>query len=158
MIESGSSCTLLAEELAASKRDITIITNSAFIAAYIRDASYCQVVLLGGEYQKNSQVTVGPVTKMDAAYFHVDKLFIGIDGYDIEKGFSGSDLMRAEVVKTMAQSANHTIVLTDSSKFNRKGLVPILGYEQIYCVVTDDGIPDNCHNFLQNHGVRIETV
>ena len=36
MIESGSCCALLAEELTVSKKDLTIITNSAFIADYIR--------------------------------------------------------------------------------------------------------------------------
>ena len=36
MIESGSTCALLAEELAYNKNDVTIITNSCFIASYVR--------------------------------------------------------------------------------------------------------------------------
>jgi DeoR/GlpR family transcriptional regulator of sugar metabolism len=36
MIESGSTCAMLAEELVRKKRDVTIITNSAFIAGYVR--------------------------------------------------------------------------------------------------------------------------
>ena len=36
MIESGSCCALLALEIAQTKKDVTIITNSAFIADYIR--------------------------------------------------------------------------------------------------------------------------
>lgn len=36
MIESGSCCALLAEALTASRKDLTIITNNAFIADYIR--------------------------------------------------------------------------------------------------------------------------
>ena len=36
MIENGSCCALLAVELAAQKKELTIITNSAFIANYIR--------------------------------------------------------------------------------------------------------------------------
>ena len=36
MIESGSCCALLAEQLVSEKSDLTIITNSAFIADYIR--------------------------------------------------------------------------------------------------------------------------
>ena len=47
MIESGSSCALLAEQLAADKKDVMIITNSAFIATYIREVSVGRVILLG---------------------------------------------------------------------------------------------------------------
>ena len=35
MIESGSTCALLAAELAEKRRDVTIVTNSAFIAGYV---------------------------------------------------------------------------------------------------------------------------
>ena len=36
MIESGSCCALVALEIAQTKKDVTIITNSAFIADYMR--------------------------------------------------------------------------------------------------------------------------
>lgn len=36
MLSSGACCTLLAEELAIHKNDVTIITNSAFLADFIR--------------------------------------------------------------------------------------------------------------------------
>ena len=37
MIESGSTCTLLAQALGKLKHDVTIITNSVFIARYVRE-------------------------------------------------------------------------------------------------------------------------
>ena len=36
MIESGSCCALLADVLAQRRKELTVITNSAFIASYIR--------------------------------------------------------------------------------------------------------------------------
>ena len=61
MIENGSCCALLADTLTATKKDLTIITNSAFIAEYIRGKSNFQIDLLGGIYQQDSQVMVGPM-------------------------------------------------------------------------------------------------
>ena len=58
MIESGSCCAILADTIASEKRDVTIVTNSAFIAGYIRDKKNTNVILLGGAYQKDSQVMV----------------------------------------------------------------------------------------------------
>ena len=74
MIESGSSCALLAQELATTKKDITIITNSAFIAGYIRKISNVSIILLGGQYQNESQVMVGPLVAECAHNFFVDIL------------------------------------------------------------------------------------
>ena len=37
MLESGSCCALVALEIAKTKKDVTLITNSAFIADYIRN-------------------------------------------------------------------------------------------------------------------------
>ena len=51
MIESGSCCALLALQIAQTKKDITIITNSAFIADYVRKIPQTKIILLGGEYQ-----------------------------------------------------------------------------------------------------------
>ncbi|MBQ4303688.1 MAG: DeoR/GlpR transcriptional regulator, partial [Lachnospiraceae bacterium] len=72
MIESGSCCALLARVLAQSKKDLTIITNSAFIAAYIRGAADFQIILLGGIYQPSAQVMVGPMVRQCAENFWVD--------------------------------------------------------------------------------------
>jgi DeoR/GlpR family transcriptional regulator of sugar metabolism len=58
MIESGSCCALLADELSRTRRGVTIITNSAFIADYVRGGQ-AAVILIGGDYQPESQVTVG---------------------------------------------------------------------------------------------------
>ena len=60
MVESGSCCALLVRELADTRRGLTIVTNSAFIAGYVRDSANVSCTLLGGTYQRDSQVTVGP--------------------------------------------------------------------------------------------------
>ena len=40
MVESGSSCALLVKQLSETKKDITVITNSSYIARFIRGWSY----------------------------------------------------------------------------------------------------------------------
>ena len=46
MIESGSTCTLLAEELAHTKKNVTIVTNSVCLAEYVRSYPNIQLILL----------------------------------------------------------------------------------------------------------------
>jgi DeoR/GlpR family transcriptional regulator of sugar metabolism len=155
MIESGSSCTLLAGELSRSDKEITIITNSAFIAAYVRENGNAKVILLGGEYQKESQVMIGPLVRICAEKFHVDKLFVGTDGFNPSYGFTGSDMMRTEAMRGLAESSNKVILLTDSSKFSKMGVIRQLGFDEIAGVVTDDDIPEDAKKILEEHHIQI---
>ena len=157
MIESGSTCALLAKELTL-KKDITIITNSAFIASYIKDEPQTKVILLGGEYQHKSQVTIGTLVKQAATNFRVEKLFIGIDGFSIGFGFTGSDLMRADTVRSMAESAAEVIVLTESKKFEQTGTVSLFPINAISRVYTDDRISETMLKILNKANVIVTTV
>lgn len=154
MIESGSTCAMLAEELVKNKRDVTIITNSAFIAGYVRGIPGARVVLLGGSYDPDAQVMRGPLVGKCAEEFFVDKFFIGTDGYDTVQGFSNVDMLRAEAVRAMAKRAEKRIILTDSSKFNRRGVVQLMPAEQVTHVITD-AVPDNCRASLEQSGIQI---
>lgn len=157
MIESGSSCALLAEEIAKKKSNVTIITNSFFIADYIKKLNV-KVVLLGGDYQEESQVTVGPLTRMCAGNFHVNKLFVGTDGYDRVTGFTGKDLQRTETVKAMAENADNIIILTDSSKFLGRGVVSQFEPSEISMLVTDKEIPQDILKDLKDNNVDVVMI
>lgn len=158
MIESGSCCVLLAQEIASTKKDVTIITNSSFIADYIRQYSQVKLILLGGEYQKEAQVVVGPMTRRCVEAFFVDKFFIGTDGFSKNTGFTGNDYMRSETVRDMARQAAHVIVVTESSKFQQVGLVNLLPTQDVYCVVTDGMIPQESEEYLQSQNVIVKKV
>ncbi|MEG0813042.1 MAG: DeoR/GlpR family DNA-binding transcription regulator [Clostridium sp.] len=155
MIESGSSCVLLAEQLAQTKKDVTIITNSVFIASYIRETGIGRVILLGGEYQKESQVMVGPLVRICAKEFYVDKLFVGTDGFVPDIGFTGGDMMRTEAMKSMAGSAKNVIILTDSSKFIKQGVVVQFKLSEVSCVYTDDGVSKEKMELLGAEGIEV---
>lgn len=158
MIESGSCCALLALEISRTKKDITIITNSAFIAEYIRKEYNTRIILLGGEYQNESQVMVGPITRKCVESFFVDKLFIGTDGFSKVSGFTGKDYMRSETVRDMARQAKNVIVVTESTKFYQTGVVNLIATDEIKSVVTDVNIPKEYEDYLVSKNIEIEKV
>lgn len=155
MIESGSCCALVALEIAKTKKDITLITNSAFIADYIRKIGNTRIILLGGEYQEESQVMVGPITRKCAEGFFVDKIFIGTDGFTKETGFTGNDYMRSETVKDMAKQASNVIIVTDSVKFQQKGVVSLLDTKKISYVYTDSNISEEIEEYLIQNEIKV---
>ena len=158
MIESGSCCSLLALEIAKTKQEVTLITNSAFIAEYVRRYKNIHVILLGGEYQKESQVMVGPITRNCAQNFYVDKLFIGADGFSVDTGFTGNDYMRVETVRDLAKQAKKVIVVTDSSKFDQIGVVSLMDTKKVSMVYTDKEINLDTENYLKENQVEVIKV
>ncbi|MCL2609404.1 MAG: DeoR/GlpR family DNA-binding transcription regulator [Treponema sp.] len=158
MIESGSCCALLAEELAAEQKDITIITNSVFIVNFIRHASRTKIILLGGYYQPESQVLVGPMTKQCGEIFFADRFFVGADGFIPEVGFTGRDHMRGQAVMDMAANARDVYILTDSEKFGRQGVLGLIRMEKVSGVFTDERIPEDIERQLIKHDVKVHKV
>jgi DeoR/GlpR family transcriptional regulator of sugar metabolism len=153
MVESGSCCALLARELADTKKGVTIVTNSAFVADYVRDSARVSVTLLGGSYQRDSQVMVGPLVRTCAQEFYVDRLFVGMDGWIEGVGPTNADQMRADAVRSMAESAAQVMVLTESEKFGQHGAVAMRLPGKRVSVVTDESLPDEWRARLKAEGV-----
>lgn len=158
MIENGSCCALLAEALTSQKKDLTIITNSAFIADFIRGRSDCQVILLGGIYQKDSQVLVGPMVRQCASNFCVDTFFIGTDGYSPRTGFTNNDHLRAQAVLDMATVADRIIVLTEGEKFEKHGVVPLGIKDKLKVVITDQKAAETAVAALRSEDIDVIMV
>ncbi|AEB06351.1 transcriptional regulator, DeoR family [Coriobacterium glomerans PW2] len=158
MIESGSCCALLALTIAETMRDVTIITNSAFIAGYIRGKPAANTVLLGGFYQNDAEVTVGPLLKQSCESLHVDYMFIGTDGYVEGVGFTNDDQFRGQAVRDMAACASKVVVLSESEKFSRRGVLPLDLAGKIAYAVTDEGIADRHRRALEASGVEVVIV
>lgn len=158
MVESGSACAFFCQELARTKKDICVITNSAFIADYIRKMPSIRVTLLGGDYQSDSQALVGPMVKANAELFHVDKFFAGTDGYTDAAGFMARDLLRSQAICDMARQADQVIILSDASKFGNTAVVRELPERKPDLVITDERISDEYCQSLNRHGINLLTA
>lgn len=138
-IENGSSNALLARTLGEQKMNLTIITVSSYIAHLLKD-SPCEIILVGGIYQKKSESMVGPLTRQFIEQVHFSKAFIGIDGWQANTGFTGRDLMRSDVVNAVLQKETEAIVLTDSSKFGVVHPYSLGPIDKFSRVITDSNI------------------
>ena len=156
LIESGSTNAIFAK-LLGKKKNINVITNSAFIARYTKDENI-RVILLGGDYQPESEVCVGPLVKKALEGFFVDKAFIGIDGFTIDSGFTSSDHIRSEATRAIAASAKKVFVMTDSTKFGKRGISTLFDVKDVYGIVTDNDIDYTNKKYLLENNIQLITV
>lgn len=154
LIESGSANALLAREL-MKKSHVRIVTTNVHIARQFRKNDGASVILLGGIYQHESESLVGPMTRYCIDQIHLDKAFIGIDGYTKESGFTSRDLFRAEISAYIIKKARESCVVSDSSKFGKTGLATICRAADVKFVATDSALEEKYHNELLEQGVHL---
>ncbi|MGR5285299.1 DNA-binding transcriptional regulator YciT [Vibrio maritimus] len=153
LIEGGSANALLARTL-AERGDVTIITPSAYIAHLIRHTS-ANIILLGGVYQHQGESLVGPLTKLCIENIHFSTAFLGIDGFDVDTGFTSRDMMRADIASTILGKKRRNVVLTDSSKFGQIFPSSIGSTEEISVLITDKAAPKDMLEHLESKGVEV---
>jgi len=157
MLASGSCCALLAEELALAKKNVTIITNSVFIANYIHKQDI-KLILLGGYLQPESQVLVGPLTIQCGQAFFFEKFFMGTNGFISGYGFTGGDHLQVETTIELAKGARKNYILTEAAKFYSHGAYSLIQLDKIAGVYTDDTIPKDAEADLINNNVMLHKV
>ena len=155
MIGGGSTCALFAQEVFLRRRDVYVITNSMLVADYGRGFEHATVTLLGGSYRASEQVSVGPLAALCLRELSANKLFCGAHGWSAESSFMGADLFEAEVLRAMSLRASSSVMLVDTSKFLRLGLVPLRIDERISTVVTNSGASEEALRVLDHQGIRV---
>lgn len=155
-IEGGSTNALLARAL-APRRSLTIITVSHFIAHLLRE-SQCEVIILGGQYQKSSESVVGPLTRYCIQQLNFHRAFIGVDGWHPDTGFTGRNMLRCDVVNAVMARGTHTVALTDSSKFGVLHPYPVSIEHRFSQVITDDGLSPEVYALLNRQHPQVNLV
>ena len=155
-IEGGSSNALLAR-LLAERADVTVITVSHFIAHLLKEAA-CEVIVPGGLLQKSSQSMVGPLTRYCVQQVHFHKAFVGVDGWHVETGFTGRNMLRCDVVDAVLAKGVPTWALTDSSKFGLIHPYPLSPGYRVSQAITDSGLSDAVMAQLAEQGVAVTRV
>ncbi len=154
ILDSGSTTHQLAKNL-KDFQDLTVITNALNIATLLAEYKNINVIVPGGILKKNSLSLVGlPAEKVFRDYF-CDKLFLGVDGFDLDFGISTPSPEEAYLNQLMIEISKEVIVLADSSKFERRGFAFIAPVNKINTVVTDKGITQEQKTKLETMGVRV---
>lgn len=96
MLDSGTTTLEIARNLQRFQR-LTIITNAVNIAVELLKYKRFNVILLGGNLREPSHSTVGPVAESNLRLFYCDKLFLGVDSFNIECGLSTPNIEEANI-------------------------------------------------------------
>lgn len=157
LIASGTSVLALAKCI-KPKDSLTVTTSALNVALELLRHPEVEVLQLGGMLRKSSSSVTGPYAESILSDFSFSKLFLGVDGIDLEFGLTTTNVMEAHLNRRMIQVAQKTIVLADSTKFGKRGFGRICGFEDIDQIITDKGISEYFVQELEGMGIKVTIV
>ena len=157
LIVAGTTTPLMVKHL-LGKRDIHIVTNSTLIYPQARINPSLRLTVVGGEFRPSAEAILGPEATQGLTRFHVQKAFLGADGFSLAAGLTADFVEVAEIVKMAASHSEQSLLLADSSKYGRAGFAHIMGLDGLDGIITDGGLPDAARKDLEELGLSVELV
>jgi DeoR family fructose operon transcriptional repressor len=100
-------------------KKIVVVTNSLPIANELFDLDI-KTFVIGGELKRSTQALVGYNARESMMNYRVDLAFLGMNGIDLEAGYTTPDPEEALVKKTAIELAQTSFVLADASKIGKR--------------------------------------
>ncbi|MCJ7556084.1 MAG: transcriptional repressor AgaR [Gammaproteobacteria bacterium] len=154
ILDSGTTTFQVAAQL-VDQKGVTVVTNGLNVMNKLSHHKHLKLIMLGGMLRLKNLSFFGAQAEHALRELHVDKLFLGVDGFHMERGITTHFEAEAELNRLMRDAASRIIVITDSSKFGRICLHKIMEPAQVSMVITDSGIPDEYRSGLESLGIEL---
>jgi len=154
IINSGSTICAFAEQIEPID-GLTVVSASIKATLILSEKGPINLIQLGGLFKKKSISVIGSYTQSFLKEVACSKLFLGVDGIDIDFGITTSNIEEAELNKAMMEAVSKTIILADSSKFGKKGFGKICDIDKIDVIITDSGISTSMIKKIEEQGIEL---
>lgn len=137
MMDGGTTNLELARQL---PRDLsaTIVTNSPRIATETSEHPLLQIILLGGVFDKRSQMTLGAHVLGEIERIRADLCFLGVHGIHAELGLTTTGFDEATIKKAMMVASAEVVALVTESKFGTAAAHKFADVSELDVVVAED--------------------
>ncbi len=95
---------------------LTVVTNNTAIIPALSAYSGIELIILGGQYLKESETIVGYQAIKMAENFQADLYFMGVCALDMQKGVTAIYMQEAELKQTMLAHSSMAIALSTFDK------------------------------------------
>ena len=133
-LNSGTTNTVLAQELAALNLKFTIVTNNYAAMNILMQNPAVRLIAVGGTMDPLERSTFGTVCEGEFAAYRPDLAFLSINAVNYQDGYTDFRLDEIGVIQTLAQTARRVIAVMDSSKLGQCSKRQVLSPEHVLTV------------------------
>ena len=154
-LNSGTTNTVLSQELAGLNIKFTVITNNyAAINILIQNPSI-RLIAVGGTVDPLERSTYGTVCEEEFSRYRPDIAFLSINAINYKDGYTDFRLDEIGFIQLLAQMAKKVIAVMDSSKLGRCSKREVLRPEDVDLLVMDDHLSEEMKQKYQEKGISI---
>ena len=154
-LNAGTTNTILAQELAALNRNITVITNNYAAIQMLLQNEAIQLIAIGGQVDPSEQSSFGTVCENEFSQYHPDLAFLSINAVNYQDGFTDFRFHEMGIMQLLARISKRTFAVMDSSKLGKCAKKTALPREAIEAVLMDDHIPSEVREKYLERGISI---
>ncbi len=159
ILDAGTTTAEIARHLKTRRlQSVTIITHALNVACELMDETNVSVIMIGGLLRPVSCSFVGPQAEMMLKEFHADRLFLGVDGFDLEIGPSTPDVLEAQLNSLMMRISKEVNVVADFSKLGGRSLARIGPLSGVHRLITDGRAPAEFTEALRKSKIEVITA
>jgi len=156
ILDSGTTTAEIAKQIRKlDVRSINVITNALNVAMLLTEAPSVRLIMPGGILRPESNSLSGHMAEEALANLQADRLFLGADGLDPERGVMTPHLPEANLNAKMIAISRQVIAVADSSKLMRRNISLIARVEQLHMLITDSGANPAVVAELERRGVEV---
>jgi DeoR family transcriptional regulator, aga operon transcriptional repressor len=154
VIDSGTTAIELAKAL--PNIDVTVVSNDFGVLTVLARKSNVNLVMLGGELRRKNMAFYGGLTVDALAALQVDLLFLGVDGFDLDRGITTHYEPEAMLNRKMVEASRVVVAITDSSKFGKVCLHRIIRVADLDLLITDSDAPAEIREASEELGFELK--
>lgn len=153
-IGAGKTCNMLASLLRDVER-LTVVTTSVTAVLELAGSANVSVTLLGGDVHsgKNYIETLDNDLAHTLRGYFFDKVFVTVEGVDLERGYTVQDKSRIPMYNQLARMTRRTYMLLDSRKFDRRAFAVVYPPDKPCRVISTRHMPQKYVQYYARHAV-----
>lgn len=155
-MNSGTTNTVLAQELASKTVPLTVITNNLAAAQILMQNAKIRLIVIGGTVDPEERSTYGAACEAEFRTYLPDLAFLSINAVSLEEGFTDFRYHEISILQLLAQRAQRVIAVMDASKLGRQSKKTVLQLSQVDRLVMDCLPTDAICRAYEKAGIQIE--
>lgn len=155
-LNSGTTNTLLAQELVGYSQQITVVTNNFAAVNILMKNQNIRLIAIGGTVNALEQSTCGTECEQAFAQYYPDIAFLSINAVNYRDGYTDFRMDEIGVIQLLARTSRKVVAVMDSSKLGKRSKRKVLAPDQVDVLLMDSRVSADTREKYAKKGIMIE--
>ena len=152
-IDGSTTCSELSRLLRGRGRH-TVVTDGLSVLIELGGCAGIELVLLGGTLERDGNTFDGLLAVENARRIQVDCCFFSSTGFS-DEDVVNAGMIGSQVKQHMIRNARTVVLLADSTKYRRSGIIKLCRWSDVDVLVADSGLPEAARKAISDAGTEV---